>query len=80
MALRSRGVSIPEELSLVLFEDAPWAALIDPPLTVVVQPTYNMGRVAAEVALASIGTNTTRHVPIFPAELILRDSVGHATR
>ncbi|MEW1976407.1 substrate-binding domain-containing protein [Microbacterium profundi] len=77
--LRSRGVSIPDELSLIMFEDPPWASLVSPPLTVVVQPTYDMGRMAAEVALASIGTETRlQRLPVFPADLVLRDSVGPA--
>jgi LacI family transcriptional regulator len=80
-ALRARGVSIPQDLSVIMFEEAPWATLVDPPLTVVVQPTYDMGRTAAEVALASIGAEArVRRVPLFPAELVLRDSVGPAPR
>lgn len=79
--LRARGVSIPDQLSFVMFEDPPWASLVDPPLTVVVQPTYDMGRTAAEVALASIeDEGHSRHLPLFPADLILRDSVGPAPR
>ncbi|MFD5858779.1 LacI family DNA-binding transcriptional regulator [Streptomyces chartreusis] len=79
--LRARGVSIPRDISVIMFEDAPWATLVDPPLTVVVQPTYEMGRTAAEVALAAVGTEgRVQRVPLFPAELVLRDSVGPAPR
>ncbi|MGO4586612.1 LacI family DNA-binding transcriptional regulator [Arthrobacter sp. 2RAF6] len=77
--IRSRSISIPRELSLVMLEDTPWATLIDPPLTVVRQPTYDMGRTAAVVALASIGAEADLpRVPLFPAELLLRKSVGPA--
>lgn len=77
--LRARGVSVPEELSVVMFEAEPWAALVNPPLTVVMQPTYDMGRTAAEVALASIDADApVRRVPTFPTHLILRDSLGAA--
>jgi LacI family transcriptional regulator len=75
--LRARGISVPSELSVVMFEDPAWTTLVEPALTVVVQPTYDMGRTAAEVALASIGAETAlRRVPLFPAELVLRDSVA----
>uniref|UniRef100_UPI000B145332 LacI family DNA-binding transcriptional regulator n=1 Tax=Paenarthrobacter ureafaciens TaxID=37931 RepID=UPI000B145332 len=78
-ALRARGLSIPQDMSLVLFEDAPWAKLVDPPLTVVSQPTHEMGRVAAEVALASVGAEKPlRRIPPFAAQLVIRDSVGPA--
>lgn len=80
-ALRARGVSIPQDLSLVMFEDAPWATLVHPALTVVVQPTYDMGRTAAEIALASVGKKAPpKSVPPFAAHLVLRDSVGPAAR
>jgi LacI family transcriptional regulator len=75
-ALRSRGIRIPEQLSLLMFEDPRWSTLVDPALTVVVQPTYEMGRTAAEVALSLIDSDQEPQVPIFPAELVTRESVG----
>lgn len=76
-AVRARGLSIPRDLSLVMCEDTPWATLVDPPLTVLVQPTYDMGRTAAEVALASISAESRpRKIPLFPADFLVRDSVG----
>jgi DNA-binding LacI/PurR family transcriptional regulator len=48
-ALREAGVSMPHQMSLVGFDDLPTAELLDPPLTVVQQPTYQMGAQAAEL-------------------------------
>ena len=43
---------------MVAFDDVPWAALVNPPLTVVAQPAYEIGTVAAQLLLARIADNT----------------------
>ena len=50
-AARSHGLSIPHDLGMVAFDDASWTSLVTPPLTVVRQPTYELGRAAGEVLL-----------------------------
>jgi LacI family transcriptional regulator len=49
--LRRRRLSIPERVSLVAFDDVPWMEMVDPPITVVAQPTMEMGRRAARLLL-----------------------------
>jgi DNA-binding LacI/PurR family transcriptional regulator len=51
-AARTLGVRIPEQLSVVGFDDLPLAALVDPPLTTVHQPLVEMATAATELALA----------------------------
>jgi LacI family transcriptional regulator len=53
-ALASRGLRAGRDVGVVAFDDAPWATLIDPPLTVVAQPAYEIGTVAARLLLARI--------------------------
>lgn len=48
VAIRERGLRVPDDVSLVLFDDVPWASLTNPALTVVAQPTYDLGFVAME--------------------------------
>jgi DNA-binding LacI/PurR family transcriptional regulator len=50
-ALRERGVDVPGEVSVVGFDDIPTAELLDPPLTVVQQPTYRVGARAADLLI-----------------------------
>ena len=57
-ALKERGVQAGREVGLVTFDDAPWAELVDPPLSVVAQPAYEIGTVAARLLLARIADNT----------------------
>ena len=48
-AARQRGLRIPQDLSVVGFDDLPAARWVSPPLTTIRQPLADMGRVAAEM-------------------------------
>jgi len=50
-ALREVGLSVPEDVALVTFDDLPLTLLIDPFLTVATQPAYEMGRQATDLLL-----------------------------
>jgi LacI family transcriptional regulator len=52
---RERGIRCPEDVSLLGFDDAEWADLVSPPLTVVTQPMYEIGVAACERLLNRIG-------------------------
>ncbi len=66
---------IPEELSLVGFDDARWAQYMHPPLTVVAQPIEAMGALAAEQLFARLeGQPSSVHV--LKTTLIVRASTG----
>jgi hypothetical protein len=72
-ALESRGLSVPEEISVAGFDDLE-AGRADPPLTTVRQPVYEMGCRAAEVLLAlAVGAQpSSEHM--FSPELVVRAS------
>lgn len=53
-ALRDAGLAIPSQVSVIGFDDSSWAAVMDPPLTMVEQPMLELGRRAAELLLARI--------------------------
>ena len=42
-AIRERGLTLPDDLSLVTFDNYPWTALVDPPVTVIEQPVAEIG-------------------------------------
>ena len=76
--LGERGVRIPQDLSLVGYDDMEWWTLTHPPLTTVGQPVYELGREAMRLVLAQIQTPGRRRPQrvILKPELILRDSCG----
>ncbi|MQA27857.1 MAG: substrate-binding domain-containing protein [Micromonosporaceae bacterium] len=47
--LVARGVAVPNQMGIVGFDDLPWADLVRPALTTVGQPTYELGRTAAQL-------------------------------
>lgn len=74
LASRELGLRIPGDLSLVMYDDVPWAELCSPPLTVIAQPGQDLGYRAAELVLRA-GARRPRGV-LLPTELIVRGSCG----
>lgn len=74
-ALKSSGIRIPADVSVVGFDDLPWGAYVDPPLTTVRQPGREMGRIAAEKVLAALNGDGTPRMISVAAELVERASV-----
>ncbi len=80
-ALSQASIRIPEDMSVVGFDDSEWAEFFTPPLTVVRQPTYTMGTLACEILFQRIegsGSSTERRDIILKPELIVRESCGTA--
>jgi LacI family transcriptional regulator len=74
---RRRSIRIPEDLSVVGFDDTFLASRSSPPLTTVAQPLLEMGRVATR-SLAQMISNDivgTRHIEL-ATRLVVRDSTA----
>jgi LacI family transcriptional regulator/LacI family repressor for deo operon, udp, cdd, tsx, nupC, and nupG len=74
-AIAVRGLKIPKQVAIVGFDDLPLAAVLNPPLTVVHQPAYEVGKCAAELLLKRIddGSRPATNLKLMP-ELIVRKS------
>jgi len=53
-ALRERSLDCPEDVEIVSSDDADWLDVFDPPITTIVQPSYDLGAKAAELLLKRI--------------------------
>jgi LacI family transcriptional regulator len=74
-AARMHGLQIPEDMSVLGFDDIPMAANLHPKLTTVRQPLEKMGRLAAKMLLDLIYEPQEEPLHIeLPTELIVRDS------
>ncbi len=73
-ALRSCGLRCPDDISLVSFDDHDWAPLFNPPLTVVRQPQYELGRTAARLLIQMINGKPAVAPPPLQVELVIRGS------
>jgi len=77
--LKKFGLSVPDDISVVGFDNIKVSAFIDPPLTTIDQPSFAMGQKAVEVVLQQIkGQALNRSRFILPFTLIERDSSGPA--
>lgn len=71
--IQESKIKVPGELSIIGFDDYDWTKISTPPLTVIMQPAYEMGEKAAEVLLDRI-KNPTSEIREYrlPAKLIMR--------
>jgi LacI family transcriptional regulator len=76
-AISSVGLTVPDDLSMVCFDDLDWMSFVGAGITTVVQPVHEMGAMAAEFLLSRIAGDESefRHV-VLPAQIAERGSIG----
>jgi LacI family transcriptional regulator len=76
-AARQLGIRVPEDLSVIGFDDIPWATIVTPALTTINQPVAEMAAVALELLLGRLDEpdRPLRHRKV-PVSLVERDSVA----
>ncbi|MDX6571919.1 MAG: hypothetical protein QOC86_1075, partial [Gaiellales bacterium] len=73
--LRRRKLRVPADVAVTGFNNFDFAEFVDPPLTTVRTPGYEMGRAAAQNLIDALeGTGPVESRLEFPVELVLRDS------
>lgn len=76
-AVKARGGLIAQDVSLIGFDDAPWASIITPSLTVVNLPVEEMAKAAVENLIGQISADLqTKGSVVLPMNLVLRESVA----
>lgn len=74
--LKSEGWRVPEDISLVAFDDPPSASYLEPPLTTVRQPLVELGRRAVFKLLSLLEGQIQPTVEKLSVELVVRASVA----
>jgi len=78
-SLRTHGLSCPDDVSVVGFNDMPFAGDFQPPMTTVRTPHFQLGSESARVLLDQIDDSGSTPVRVvLPVELIVRGSTGPA--
>ena len=76
-AVHELGLRAPDDVSIVGFDDMPWQVAMQPPLTCISQPTYDIGATAARLLIARIGDpDRPVHRVVLETSLIVRGSSG----
>ncbi|KDA04674.1 LacI family transcriptional regulator [Microbacterium sp. CH12i] len=72
--LRAAGLSVPEDVAVMGFDDSAVAASSVPPMTTMRQPMVAQGETMANVLLDRLSGGSPDHVTILPTELVVRRS------
>ncbi len=73
-ALKEKGLRCPADISVISFDDHAWAPIFSPPLTVVRQPTYELGQTAARLLMKMLANEEVALPAPLPVEFIIRES------
>ncbi|MBP8002428.1 MAG: LacI family DNA-binding transcriptional regulator [Chloroflexi bacterium] len=74
-AIQERGLRIPKDVALVGFDETPWSTLVQPPITLIAQPTEEIGRTATDLLLKRIeDPQRPARTVILQAQLLERGS------
>ncbi|MBA3875994.1 MAG: LacI family transcriptional regulator [Anaerolinea sp.] len=81
-ALREAGIRVPDDMSVVAFDDLPDAWVMDPFMTVINQPAYDIGRRAAELLLERLTAAPAGagRKCVLPGKLVVRGSSAPPSR
>ena len=75
--LRSEGLRVPGDVSVVGYDDLPIAAYVDPPLTTIHQPMREVGELAASIVFDQLSGEEPEPGPhLLPARLVVRQSTA----
>ncbi len=69
-----RGIKVPDDISVIGFDNIFVSALIDPPLTTIAQPVRKMGQAAAEILISQILNKPVQNKIVFEGKLIVRET------
>ncbi len=75
-ALHENGCRVPEDVSVIGFDNLEFSAFLTPPLTTVSASTESVGRIAAEQLFSIFDKQRPEDVTLLPTELIIRGSCG----
>jgi LacI family transcriptional regulator len=77
---RKRGLRVPNDISIMGFDDQEFASLLDPPITTIAVPAAEMGAQAARMLHAALSSGEPLRHEHLPTPLILRGSTGAPRR
>ncbi|GAE25970.1 ribose operon repressor [Halalkalibacter wakoensis JCM 9140] len=80
--LKEMKIKVPEDVAIVSYDETKWAKFIEPPLTTISQPGYEMGELATQILIKEIQSEK-KPIPstiVLNPELIVRQSAGEGLK
>ena len=79
-AIQDSDLAMPDEIALAGFDDTTWTSLVRPGITVIAQPTYEVGQTAVELLMRRLEdpTRSAREV-VLRGKLVIRGSCTRHT-
>ena len=78
-AIREEGLSVPEDISLISFDDDVYSAFLNPPMTTVAQQKESIGQLAVKLLCEQAFAGKISESIVLPTRLIKRESVRALT-
>jgi DNA-binding LacI/PurR family transcriptional regulator len=78
LSIKRLGLKIPDDIAVIGFDDSDWAQILEPPLTTISQPVYDLGTTAAERLIKNIENDNSKReklIVTLNTKLIERGSV-----
>ncbi|MCZ8518542.1 MULTISPECIES: LacI family DNA-binding transcriptional regulator [Paenibacillus] len=75
-SVKTRGLAVPGDISIVSFDNTILSEVCDPPLTAIAQPMEDMGRLVVDALLQELGAGAERQRIVLHPELIVRGSTS----
>jgi LacI family repressor for deo operon, udp, cdd, tsx, nupC, and nupG len=80
-AIKAKGLRVPEDMSVIGFDDIRFARYTDPPLTTIAQPKDELGREAMNMLIELLrGEDVPPRKRILPTQLVVRGSTARCPR
>jgi LacI family transcriptional regulator len=79
LVCRDLKINIPKDLKIISFSNSETAPVMNPPLTTVMQPAFEMGKLAATILFNAIEKKNYKMMNeniVIPSTLVVRDSTG----
>ncbi|WP_372775031.1 LacI family DNA-binding transcriptional regulator [Mangrovibacterium sp.] len=72
--IKEAGLSIPGDIGVIGFTDEFHSTVVDPPLTSITHPTFEMGRMAGQLFFEQVAEKVTPHTVVMETQLVIRES------
>lgn len=74
--LKKLGIKVPEDISVIGYDNISLSSLINPALTTISQPIRQLGQKAAEIVIAKINGESVEEQVLYEGQLVLRDTTN----